>query len=307
MGEIFEVRDGSAADLLRGCACSFGVFDGVHRGHRFIIGCAAEAARKAGSKCVVITFDTDPDEMFRAGKLKKIMSNEDRLNALAALDVDAVVVLPFTREFAAQPPMEFLATTFGDNVPASLHVGSDFHFGSKAAGGVADLVEWGSARGMQAFGHELLLDDGTPVTSTRIRGLLAEGKVEEAAELLQRPYSVSGVVQAGRGEGRDFGFRTANLHVPDMFKCLGDGVYAAYVWVEGARYKAAVSNGVAPTFAEETKANVEVHILDFEGDLYGKTIKVEFVNWLRPMMTFPNVDELVATVTSNINWVRENL
>lgn len=307
MAEIFEVRDSSAAGLLRGCACSFGVFDGVHEGHRFIIGRAAEAARGADARCVVITFDIDPDEMFRADKLKKLMSNEERVAALAALDVDAVAVLPFTREFAAQPPMEFLTATFGDNVPASLHVGSDFHFGSKAAGGVADLMEWGSVRGMRAFGHELLLEDGTPVTSTRIRGLLSEGKVEEAAELLCRPYSVCGTVQPGRGEGRDFGFRTANLHVPDMFKCLGDGVYAAYAWVDGVRYKAAVSNGVAPTFADEAKANVEAHILDFEGDLYGKTIRIEFMNWLRPMMTFPNVDELIATVTSNINWVRENL
>lgn len=307
MVEIFEVRKGSAAGLLQGCACSFGVFDGVHEGHRFIIGRAAEAARELGASCVVITFDRDPDELFHADRLKKLMSNEERLSVLASLDVDAVAVLPFTREFAAQTPSGFLAATFGDAVPASLHVGKDFRFGAKASGGIADLAAWGSSRGMRAFGHELLLEDGTPVTSTRIRKLLSEGKVEAAADLLLRPYSVSGTVQAGRGEGREFGFRTANLQVPDMFKCLGDGVYAAYAWVDGARYKAAVSCGVAPTFADEAKANVEAHILDFEGDLYGKTIKLEFMNWLRPMMTFPNVEKLVATVTSNINWVRENL
>ncbi len=306
MAQIYSAQEAYEAGLLKGSACAFGVFDGVHIGHRFIVSQAIEAAREACSLSAILTFDMDPDELFRAESLKKLMSNEDRIAELAKLDVDAVVVFPFSRDFAAQDPFEFLESSFGTNIPASLHVGHDFRFGSKAAGNVDYLVKWGSERGMRTFGHELLVYEDAPVTATRIRALLAQGKIEKARELLGHGYAVAGKVEAGRGEGRDFGFKTANLHIEPMMKVLGDGVYAAYAHVEGKRFKAAVSVGVAPTF-ENAKANTEVHILDFEGDLYGKTIVVEFVNWLRPMMTFPSIDELISTVMSNIDWVRQNL
>lgn len=306
MAQIYSSQEALEAGILNGSACAFGVFDGVHRGHKYIINFAREAASALGAKSVVLTFDIDPDEMFRASSLKKLMSNEDRIAELARLDVDAVVVFPFSREFAAQDPDDFLETAFRGNIPSSLHVGYDFRFGKKASGKVEHLIEWGAARGMEAVGHDLAAVDGAPVTATRIRGLLAEGKIEQARRLLGHGYAVEGEVEAGRGEGRDFGFKTANLHVPDMMKVLGDGVYAAYAYVDGVRYKAAVSVGVAPTF-EGAKANTEVHILDFDGDLYGKPIRVEFTHWLRPMMTFPSVDELIATVMSNIDWVRRNL
>lgn len=306
MALVYKASEALENGILNGSACAFGVFDGVHKGHRFIIDFAREAAEKTGGKSVVLTFDVDPDELFRPEALKKLMTNEDRIAELARLDVDAVVVFPFSLEFAAQDPFSFLNTAFGDNVPASLHVGFDFRFGKKASGGIGQLIEWGAARGMVAHGHELLAYKGAPVTATRIRGLLAEGKIEEANDLLGHGYAVIGRVEAGRGEGRDFGFKTANLHVPDMMKVLGDGVYAAYAFVGDTRYKAAVSVGVAPTF-ENAQANVEAHILDFEGDIYGQDIRVEFTNWLRPMMTFPSIDELIKTVMSNIEWVRQNL
>lgn len=307
MARVVDIKQAHAEGLLRGSACSFGVFDGVHRGHQMIIDRAAAAAREAKARCVILTFDIDPDELFKADTLRKLMTNSDRIACLSALDVDAVVVLPFTLEFAAQEPLDFLEATFGSDVPSSLHVGVDFRFGVRASGRIEDISSWGSAREMRVHGHDLLLEGDLAVSSSRIRRLLSEGKVEEAASLLGRPYSLTSAVQAGRGEGRDFGFRTANLHVPESLRCLSDGVYAAYALVDGRRYKAAVSSGVAPTFADEARANMEVHILDFEGDLYGSDITVEFMYWLRPMMTFPNLDELIATVTGNINWVRENL
>ena len=123
----------------------------------------------------------------------------------------------------------------------------------------------------------------------------------------QRPYFMTGTVEPGRGEGADLGFRTANLAVPDQLRPLGDGVYAAYAQVDGTRYKAAVNVGVAATFADRATATCEVHLLDFAGDLYGKPVKVEFLHWLRPMRKFDDVEELIATVKDNIQWVRENL
>lgn len=307
MAVLCKASDALAADYISNACVCFGVFDGVHLGHRYVIDQARDEARAKARPCVVLTFDIDPDEMFHADRLKKLMSNERRLKTLAALDVDAVVVFPFTREFASQEPHAFLDSAFAGRVPCSIHVGEDFRFGSRAAGDLGVLSAWGSAHGMDVHGHQLLLENGEPVTSTRIRLLLGEGNVAQAAHYLDGLYTIDAAVQQGRGEGADFGFKTANLHVPDMLRALSDGVYAAYATVDGVRYKAAVSNGVAPTFADTAKANVEVHILDFDGDLYGKTIEVSFVEWLRPMMTFPSVDELISTVMGNIDWVRNNL
>ncbi|MDE8703123.1 riboflavin biosynthesis protein RibF [Adlercreutzia equolifaciens] len=299
-----EAFDGKVLD---GAAVAFGVFDGVHEGHRFIIGEAVNAAREQGRPSAVITFDIDPDELFRPDRLKKLMTNEARIAKLAEQDVDAVVVLPFSREFAAQSPDAFLERCFGGGVPSSIHIGSDFHFGARAMGNVEDLRSWGERFGMAVHGHELVAEGGVPVTSTRIRGLLQEGKVREAAELLGRPYALSGTVRPGRGEGHDFGFATANLEVEPMLLAIGEGVYACYATVEGARYKAAVNIGVPATFADRSQCNVEVHILDFDQDIYGQPIEVEFIEWLRPMRAFDSTEELIATVMGNIQWARDNL
>lgn len=293
--------------FLAGASVAFGVFDGVHEGHRFIIGEAANTAREEDARSAVITFDIDPDELFAPDRLKKLMTNETRIAKLAELDVDAVVVLPFSREFAAQAPEDFLEACFGGGVPSHIHIGRDFHFGRRAVGNVDSLRAWGAERGMAVHGHELLAEGGRPVSATRVRGLLAEGAVREANELLGRNYALSGTVRPGRGEGADFGFATANLEVEPIMLAIGEGVYAAYAVVDGVRYKAAVNVGVPATFADRSTANIEVHILDFDQDIYGQPIMVEFVEWLRPMRAFDSTDELIATVKGNIAWVKENL
>lgn len=304
---IFKTDEAYDSAFLAGASVAFGVFDGVHEGHRFIIGEAVHTAREENARSAAITFDIDPDELFAPDRLKKLMTNEARIAKLAELDVDAVVVLPFSREFAAQAPEDFLEACFGGGVPSHIHIGSDFHFGRRAAGNVESLRAWGVERGMVVHGHELLAEGGRPVSATRVRGLLAEGKVAEANELLGRPYALSGTVRPGRGEGADFGFATANLEVEPIMLAIGEGVYAAYAVVDGERYKAAVNVGVPATFADASTANIEVHILDFARDIYGRPIAVEFVEWLRSMRAFDSTDELIATVMGNIAWVRENL
>lgn len=308
MAEVSRFGEGGAAARpFAGASCAIGVFDGVHEGHRYLLERVCREARERGTAAVAVTFDTDPDELFRPQGLKKLVANGDRLALLAESGVDHVVALPFTREFAALPPERFLADVFGGAEPALIQVGSDFRFGAKAAGTVGDLAAWGARAGTEVRAVDLLAADGAPVTATRIRGLLAHGSIEEANRLLGRPYFMRGTVEPGRGEGADMGIRTANLHVPDMLRALGDGVYAAWAVVGGARYKAAVNVGVAATFADRATATVEAHLLDFEGDLYGADVTVEFLHWLRPMRTFDSIDELVSTVQSNITWVRENL
>lgn len=307
MAEIYRADESFNHGFFKGTSCAFGVFDGVHLGHRFLIDCARKTAAESGGKSIALTFDIDPDEKFHPERLRKLMTNEERIAMLASTGVDAVVVLPFTPEFAASTPEDFLVQTFDGTTPAYLHVGFDFKFGARAAGTVRDLDAWGESSGTQVCAHGLKSEDGAPITATRIRLLLADGDIEEANRLLGRPYFMTGVVEPGRGEGADFGFRTANLEVPDQLRALGDGVYAAWACVDGVRYKAAVNVGVAATFAERATATCEVHLLDFEGDLYGKPVKVEFLHWLRAMRKFDDIDELIATVKGNIAWVRENL
>ena len=294
-------------EFFAGSSCAFGVFDGMHSGHRFLLEQAKHTARESGGHSIALTFDIDPDERLHAQRLKKLLSNDDRIDMLAQSGVDVVAILPFTPEFSAETPEEFLHNTFGTHAPAYLHVGSDFRFGKRAAGTVKELNAWAQGSGTCVCAHDLVSADGAPITATRIRLLLADCKVREAAELLTYPYTLHDCVMPGRKEGRDMGFRTANLVVEPMRRVLGEGVYAAYALVDGKRYRAAVSVGVSPTFKDETDAYCEVHILDFDDDIYDQDIYVEFIEWLRPMMEFTSVEELIATVTSNIQWVRDNL
>ena len=292
---------------LSGTACCMGVFDGVHLGHRALIDELERDALRLGCPAVVITFDKDPDELFRKDQLRKIQSNEDRIAELARLDVASVVVLPFTPDFAALSPDDFLNRVFGPNKPLSLRVGVNFRFGSRAAGTTDYLVEWGAGHGMGVHVQDLLEIDGLPVSATRIRALLQEGDLEQANSLMGRPFYLRGAVETGRGEGREMGFRTANMTFDAQHQVLADGVYAAWAHVGDGRYKAAVSMGVSPTFEQTATATCEVHILDFDRDIYGETIKIEFVHRLRAMKKFDDIDELIRTVMGDIAWVRENL
>ena len=170
--------------LFKDAVCAIGVFDGVHLGHRFIINEAIQDAKNRETRCVIVTFSVDPDELFRGEEFQKLQTNAHRLNVLATLGANSVAVLPFDEEFAKLTPLQFLAKIFRKFTPASIHVGSDFHFGAKAEGDVETLKGWASKNDCDVFAHDLLEIDGQKVSSTRIRNLLTEGKDEEANELL---------------------------------------------------------------------------------------------------------------------------
>lgn len=308
---LYRFKDDFDPSLLEGASCAFGVFDGVHLGHRFLIDQAIASAEQGPS--MVITFDIDPDEVFAPKPLRKLMTNDERLATLEASGVDAVVVFPFTKDLYGLEPEDFLATAFGAGAPAHLHVGEDFRFGNRAEGTVEDLRLWAQGSDTEIHSHELLVADGAPITSSRIRDLLGQGEVRLAAALLGHPYHVCGIVRPGRGDGTGFGFATANLELTGGDRAVANGVYGGYAWVEGPgsddhrRYRAAISVGVTPTFEEISTADLEVHLLDFEGDLVDKTVCVEFIEWLRSMRRFDSTEELIATVNRDIDWVRENL
>lgn len=186
MAQVFDVANEENRVNLVGAVCAIGVFDGVHLGHRLVIGRAIEDARSQGRKSVVFTFDIDPDELFAPDALEKLQTNEERIETLASLPVDYVAIMPFGREVASLGPEEFLDEYFGSTTPAAAYVGSDFRFGAHAAGDGKLLEQWGSEHGMAVNGIELLEIDGAPVKSTRIRKLLDEGKESEANRLLGR-------------------------------------------------------------------------------------------------------------------------
>lgn len=307
MAELYKVDESFDHSIFKNSSCAFGVFDGVHMGHQYLLNCAKKTAAYNGGKSIALTFDIDPDEIFHPQRLRKLLSNERRMEFLLNSGVDAVVALPFTKEFASLSPTEFLAETFNGHAPSNLHVGLDFHFGAKAAGSVADLASWGAAVGTHIDAHNLQSADGAPITATRIRLLLMEHDLDEARRLLGRRFSMVEKVRPGRGEGADMGFSTANLFIEPNRRVLSEGVYAAYAIVDGKRYRAAVSMGVSPVFEEKTDATCEVHILDFDQNIYGEYIEVEFVEYLRPMIKFDSTEELIRTVMGNIDYVRNNL
>lgn len=307
VAKLYKVDESFDHSLFKHSSCAFGVFDGVHLGHQYLLSCAKKTAQCNGGKSIALTFDIDPDEIFHPDRLRKLMSNERRLEALLNSGVDAVVALPFTKSFSSLSPEEFLRETFNGYAPSNLHVGLDFHFGAKAAGSVADLAEWGAAVGTHIDAHNLQSADGAPITATRIRLLLMEHDLDEAQRLLGRRFSMVERVRPGRGEGADMGFSTANLFIEPNRRVLAEGVYSAYATVEGKRYRAAVSMGVSPVFADKTDATCEVHILDFDQNIYGEYIEVEFVEYLRPMIKFDSTEELIKTVMGNIDYCRNNL
>ena len=170
--------------LFKDAVCAIGVFDGVHLGHRFIINEAIQDAKSRETRCVIVTFSVDPDELFKGDKFQKLQTNAHRLNVLATLGANSVAVLPFDEEFSQLTPLQFLAKIFRKFTPAAIHVGSDFHFGAKAEGDVEILKTWASKNNCDVVSHDLLESDGQKVSSTRIRKLLNQGNNAEANALL---------------------------------------------------------------------------------------------------------------------------
>lgn len=269
-----------------------GEFDGVHLGHREVI---------AGSG-TVLTFEPHPAAVVRPGGGPKLLTSlELKTELIAALGVEELVVVPFDERFAQQEPAEFVERVLVDALGAThVSVGANFRFGHRARGTAALLA---SDDRFETRVVPLVEVDGVPVSSTRIRTLIAEGEVDAAARLLGAGFRMRGEVVRGDRRGRELGFPTANM-VPDpKLACPAHGVYACRV---GERL-AAVNVGVRPTFGADLQPLVEAFLLDFEGDLYGRRLTVEFVARLRGERRFAAVAELVAQMRRDVESTRELL
>jgi len=307
---IWRTLEEVPADLGR-TAVVIGNFDGVHRGHRHVLGRAREIADANGLALVAVTFDPHPMAVLRPEHAPSMLSHvDDRAALLVAAGADDVLALPFDRDMAAWTPEEFIRRVLVDTLHASaVVVGANFRFGNRASGDVATLVAAGEEHGFSAEG--IALEGGPQVwSSTYVRTCLAAGDVEGAAEALGRPYAVRGVVVEGDHRGRELGFPTANVP-PDDLAVPTDGVYAGRLRVlgpTGDALPAAISVGTNPTFAGERARRVEAYVLDRDDlELYGRTVEITFVARIRGMVRFDSVDDLVETMADDVVKARELL
>ncbi|MCK9918727.1 bifunctional riboflavin kinase/FAD synthetase [Microbacteriaceae bacterium K1510] len=284
--------EGVEAGPLAGAVVAIGNFDGVHRGHRAVIGAALARARALGRKAAALTFTPHPRQFFRPQDGLFLLSSErDKLRLLATTGLDGAVVLRFDAALAATSAQDFIERILVKNLGiGGAAIGFDFHFGHKRAGSPAYLAGQGATLGFNVDIVPPLEDEGRPVSSGAVRAALTEGKVVEAAELLGAPWFVSGEVIHGEKRGRDLGFPTANVRL-DPACGLKHGIYAVRMDVGGTRYDGVASFGRRPMFDNGVPL-LEVFLFDFSGDLYGKRVDVAFIGWIRSEQKFESIEVL---------------
>jgi riboflavin kinase / FMN adenylyltransferase len=287
---------------------TIGVFDGVHRGHQRIIGQAVKRARDRGLESVVVTFDPHPSEVLRPGSHPAVLTEPARkAELIEALGADALCLLPFTPEFSRLGPERFVHDVLVEHLHAAVvAVGENFRFGHRAAGDLALLERLGRRFGFSVETPALVGADQTVFSSTYIRACVAAGDVVAAAAALGRPHRLEGVVVRGDGRGRELGFPTANLMSGPHAAVPADGVYAGWCGHRGGRHMAAVSIGTNPTFSGRER-RVEPYLLDFDGDLYGERIGLDFQVQLRETRTYRDVGALVAQIRDDVAQTRRAL
>lgn len=282
-------------------AVTIGVFDGVHLGHRAVMDRLVDRARQQALLPVALTFDPHPLEFVAPERAPRLLTSvAQRIELLEACGVEVVGILPFP-EIRDLAPETFAVDLLGGRVRARyVAVGTDFRFGRNRAGDVEILRTLGHRHGFEVEAVDLVARiDGEVVSSTRIRADIAAGNVGGASTLLGRHFEVRGVVVHGDARGRTIGFPTANIHVPERMAVPADGVYAVWCRFGGRRVPGVVNIGVRPTFAG-THRTVEVHLLDFDGDLYGVELAVEVVDRIRDELRFESVGALVAQLGEDV-------
>jgi riboflavin kinase/FMN adenylyltransferase len=283
---------------------ALGTFDGIHLGHRAVIGTAVERARTLGVQAVVLTFDPLPVAVLRPGEAPpEILPLAERLTRIAALGPDVALVVPFTLEFSHVEADLFVRDVLAGRLRArEVVVGFNHTFGRGARGTPGLLREVAAPLGIRVHVVPPLRVDGVIVSSSSVREALRQGDVRRAASLLGRPYAIRGPVVHGAMRGRQLGFPTANLTPPGPL-LLATGVYAAQAEWDGEPGPAVVNVGVRPTFGESVPT-IEAHLLDAKVDLYGRTLTLAFVERIRPEMKFPSVDALRARIGEDVAAAR---
>ena len=312
------------------CVATIGSFDGVHRGHQCLLSQVRHMADERGLNAMAITFGTSPKKILGGSDATLLTSSEERTTLLHHFGMDEVAVLDFTPQMAAMTAYEFMLQVLKEQLHvAVLVIGYDHRFGRGRSEGFDDYVRYGQEMGIEVVRGEACIEGGEPVSSTRIRNLLSTGDVDDASLLLGYGYMLCGKVVSGYKEGRKMGFPTANIYPLDADKLIpADGVYAVYVnvafnedddvnddenenrssgWESSSSLLGMLNIGYRPTLNNGRERSIEVHILDFEGDLYDKEIMIKFVRRLRAEQTFANTKELTEQLLQDEKRVRELL
>ncbi len=277
-------------------AATIGFFDGVHTGHRFLLEQVKAEAAKRGLSGMAITFSEHPRAVLKADYQPNLLTGEEeKTRLLASTGIDALLMLDFTRKFAAQTAEEFIGRLAEDYGVRCLVIGHDHRFGSNRNDGFEEYKAYGATCGIEVVAAEALKNADFIVSSSAIRRLLGEGLAEQAARALGRSYALEGSIIGGKRIGRELGFPTANLQAAEKRQLIPkEGVYAGYATVEGCTYPAMVNIGRRPTLDADGHQSIEAHLFGFSGDLYGKTMRIEFTNRLRDEKKFISLEALQA-------------
>jgi riboflavin kinase/FMN adenylyltransferase len=293
---------------LNGTWLTIGVFDGVHRGHQAILRRLVDGAHASGSPAVVLTFASHPAVVLGRHDLKCLTTPDERAELLGALGVDVVITHPFDEQVAALSAAEFMRPLKDRLGLSRLLIGYDFALGKGREGNATRLAELGREMGYSVQIVDAISDESGLISSTVIRKLVAVGDVADAAKMLGHPFAITGPVVHGSARGHSLGYPTANVDVPPGKLIPAFGIYACWAVVNGGKHPAAISIGIRPTFDEQKPdVRVEAYLLDYDSDLYGQSVRLEFVKRLRDELKFPGVEALIAQIESDIRTVRSIL
>lgn len=306
---MIVVRD---TEQLKGIelVATIGFFDGVHLGHRFLIGDMCEVARHRGLPSAVITFPEHPRSVLHADYQPKLLNSfEEKIRQLATTGVDYCIVLDFTLELSRLTAKEFITSVLAERLHVkTLLIGYDHRFGHDRTDGFEQYVAYGADCGIDVMKASPYDEGHTAVSSSEIRKLISHCEVEKAAHLLTYPYQLKGSIVSGYKVGRTLGFPTANIRVDEPFKVVpGFGVYAVWVDVIGQRYKGMLYIGDRPTLNNGSDISLEVNILDFSGDIYNDQIVVSFIYFVRGDIKFETLEELKVQLERDRQAVNEML
>ncbi len=297
----------SLTERLKNPVLTLGNFDGVHLGHQAIFRKVVERARELGGTSIAFTFEPHPLKVLAPERSPRLLNTfHGKMKLFAAAGIDVVICANFTRAFADQNPEDFVRKVLHEKIGVQeVYVGYDYAFGRSREGSIESLIKTGQACGFTVGMVEAVQVNGAVVSSSVVRDLITSGRVEEAAGLLGRFYTIEGDVVHGSRRGHTLGFPTANLDTPNEL-LPGYGVYAVLAEVDGRRYKGATSIGVRPTF-ESGPLSIEVFLFEFDGDLYGKQMEVSFVRYLRNEMKFPDAQALITQMHKDVEDAKKIL
>ena len=297
IGEVFENP-----------SVTIGNFDGVHLGHQRLFEVVEQRAYHSHGGSIAITFDPHPLQVLKPGGIKLISTIEQKIELIALSGIDVLLIIPFDMEFAKTTAEGFVNDILIDKIGVKdLFVGYDYAFGKGRAGNIDFLKKQGKQKGFSVTVIDAYFQEDVIVSSTKIRQLIAEGRMMDTSKLLGRYYQIRGEVQRGKQRGsKEIGFPTANLHISEEDLVPKRGVYVCQVIFDGTCYGGVINIGYNPTFGED-KLIAEAHIFDFNRDIYGKPIKVNLIKFIRDEVRYNSVKELTEQISQDVKDAKEML